>query len=112
MAKKVGRIEIIKLGPKDVARWTGNEVVIERYDLKPCEPLPSREIDVTDECSVELRESKSSGGHYVGILHGDLLLFALGVDDKSKVIPLRESRGYRLEHVQGAVVSFRVTKRT
>lgn len=84
----------------------GTEMVVARIVPDP-EP---REVDVTAECSVELRKSSSSGGHYVAIVHGDRVRFALGVDEKSKIIPFQSSR-YHIEHAEGATVSFRVTKR-
>ena len=67
-------------------------------------------VDVTAECSTELRKSKNSSGHYVGIFHYGKLIFALGVDEKSKTIPFGHAQ-YVLEPAPGATVSFRITMR-
>jgi len=73
------------------------EVVVERLIV---------DRDVTEECRVELRKSKSSSGYYVGIIHDGRCVIALGVDELSKHIP--RSNGYRIEKSPDSRVSFRV----
>lgn len=102
----IQRIEV-KSGDRVRYKASGTELVVERYVPDP--PKPG-EIDVTAECFTELRESKTSGGHYVAIIHDGKVRFALGVDEKSKIIPFQAGR-YHIERVLGATVSFKVTKR-
>lgn len=108
-------IQRIKVENGDRVRYDkcGTEMVIERFVPDPEPPRP-KEVDVTDECRAELRRSKTSGGHYVAIIHDDKVLFALGVDEKSRVLPFQSSWSgrYHMGHVEGATVSFKITKRT
>ena len=71
----------------------GTELVVRRpvTDLDGEEALP-RDVDVTAECVVELRRSTTSNGHY----------------------PFQSNRSgrYRIGHVSGATVSFRIMRRT
>ena len=102
-------IQRIKVENGDRVRYDrrGTEMVIERFTP---DPAPPGEEDVTAECRVQLRRSKTSGGYYVGICHGYKMLVGLGVDEKSKVIPF-QSNQYHIEPAPGATVSFRVTRR-
>jgi hypothetical protein len=100
-------IKRIKVGDEDrvVFDPSSNEIIISRREI----PLAPQEEDVTAECVTELRRSKSSAGYYVGILHEGVLIFALGVDGKSGLLPFGHGR-YRIEPAAGATVSFRIKK--
>lgn len=108
MAQEVYKIGLRK-GERVVVYREADGLVVVRV---PCEHTPRkpREVDVTAECTAELRKSKSSGGYYVGIIHEGSVVFALGVDEKSKSIPFGNGR-YTLEHSPDATVSFRVKRR-
>ena len=99
----------IPLKKGDSIHVENSEIVVTRTtpnarDLKP------KEVEVTDECITELKQSMVSSGHYVGIYHEGRQIFVLGVDDKSKAIPYRQGK-YRLELAPGARVSFRIMMR-
>lgn len=99
------KVESIHLLPNEKAVLEDSQITIYRKD----ETLKRDERDVTKECRAELCQSQTSSGYYCGIYHGNRKLFALGVDEKSKVIPFN-SKGYKLELAPGATVSFRVIK--
>ena len=104
--KEVRRIKVGK-GYRAFYDASTEDIVIAK-ELPDPEP---QEVDVTAECTAEIRKSKSSAGHYVGICHEGKVIFALGVDDKSKFVPFTAGGGYRIEHIPDAAVSFKITKK-
>jgi hypothetical protein len=87
----------LKVGKNERIALRDGEVVIERQ---------VSERDVTGECTVELRRSKSSSGYYVSIIHEGRSIIALGVDENSKF--LIRNNGYTVESSPDGHVSFRI----
>jgi hypothetical protein len=96
----------LTLGQNAALAWVnGQPVIIVREKIDEYQ-------DVTDECSVVFRKSKSSDGYYCAIQHNGKDVLALGIHDISKAVAMRDGvrQGYRLTKAPGAHVSFRVQK--
>jgi hypothetical protein len=87
----------LKLRKDERVVLLNGEVVVERKAI---------ERDVTDECTAEIRKSKSSEGYYIALVHEGKAIIAFGLDENSKYII--RSNGYRLEKSPDGHVSFRI----
>ena len=91
----------------------GNKRAGEGFWIHKAHVMPIKKepgyLDITNECRTELRKSGHSEGYYSAIMHNSTLVAALGY---GRLTPINIKKGYKIEKAKGAVISFRVYKKS